>query len=379
MRPSAPRVLRWLGFVAIAAVGLSAAEPPTRAKPTRPTSPTPPSGAASKATTASGSAAARAKASSAAPAKPEVAKTREFVGLKDAALRLGLKMTVAANGLVTLADATRRVEFAPESRETRINGLRFFLGDPVTMRGGELQVSRTDFETCLVPLLRPMLMTRVPARPKVIAIDAGHGGADTGTQNPRLGLKEKTFTLDVAQRLKKRLEQRGYKVVMTRETDERVNLQSRAIIANRGGADLFVSIHFNSLFPDTKTSGAEVFTFTRAGQRSDQSRAFGQSDDTEEKPAPINRFDALSVMLADAVHRATLEALKLPDRGQKTKHLGMLRGLNCPGVLVETGFLSNDAEAKKIATAAYRDEIADALTSGIESYAAMVGVLAAKR
>ena len=277
-------------------------------------------------------------------------------------------MGAGADGKVVLSDKGRRLELESGSRECRVNGVRLFLGEPVLVRTGQLYVSKKDFDACLVPLLKPSLLQRVPRVPKVIVIDPGHGGVDQGTQNPRLELKEKVFTLDVSLRLKKLLESRGYEVVLTRDKDERVELQNRAIIANRAGADLFISIHFNSLFPDTKTSGAEVFTFTRAGQRSDQSRGAGQSDDTEDEAAPVNRFDAWSVLLGDALHRSTLASLKLPDRGEKTKHLGMLRGLNCPAALVESGFLSNDQEAKKISTPFYREQIADALAVGIDNY-----------
>ena len=299
--------------------------------------------------------------------------------MEEVAKRLGVTLAAGPGRTLVLSDRTHRFEFEADSREARIDGVRFFLGEPVTVVNGKAQVSRTDYEACLVPLLRPTLLQKVPRPPKVIVIDPGHGGVDHGTQNPRLGLKEKVFALDVSLRLKRLLESRGYEVVLTREKDERLELQSRAIIANRAKADLFVSVHFNSLYPDTKTSGAEVFTFTRAGQRSDQSRGPGQPDDTEHEAAPVNRHDAWSVLLGDAVHRATLKALKLPDRGQKTKHLGMLRGLNCPGVLVESGFLSNDEEAKKIATPEYRQRIAEALAEGIEWYASVVRTVNAKR
>jgi N-acetylmuramoyl-L-alanine amidase len=302
-----------------------------------------------------------------------------MMDLSEAAAKLGLKLTADKAGrAITLSDGTRKLELELDSREARFDGIRFFLGEPITRRKEKLQISRTDYETCLVPLLRPRLIaTRAPV-PKVIVIDPGHGGADTGTQNPKLKLLEKTVTLDVALRLKKLLERRDYTVVLTRNRDERLELAQRALIANRAKADLFVSIHFNSLFPDTKTSGAEVFTFTRAGQRSDQSRGFGQADDTEVAGAPVNRFDPWSVALAQAVHREIVTELKLPDRGHKTKHLGMLRALKCPAALVEAGFLSNEAEARKIGTAAYRQEIAEVLASGIERYASMLRSLPRK-
>jgi N-acetylmuramoyl-L-alanine amidase len=84
------------------------------------------------------------------------------------------------------------------------------------------------------------------------------------------------------------------------------------------------------------------------------------------------------VALGQALHRETVTALKLPDRGHKTKHLGMLRALKCPAALVESGFLSNELEARKIGTASYRQDIAEALASGIERYASMLRSLPRK-
>lgn len=394
MRPAAPRLMLAATIALTAVLQLTAAETPPRSAPTRPganqsSGATKPGSANQSSAKPAGSGAQQpvskpAVKSSTAPATkaamPKAAAKVETIALEEAAQRLGVTLAAGGQGRTfVLSDRVHRFEVEVDSREAKIDGLRFFLGEPVTLSKGKPQVSRTDYETCLVPLLRPTLLQKVPRPPKVIVIDPGHGGVDQGTQNPQLGLKEKVFTLDVSLRLKRLLEARGYEVVLTREKDERLELQSRAIIANRAGADLFVSVHFNSLYPDTKTSGAEVFTFTRAGQRSDQSRAAGQPDDTEHEPAPVNRHDAWSVLLGDAVHRATLKALKLPDRGQKTKHLGMLRGLNCPGVLVESGFLSNEAEAKKIATPEYRQQIAEALAEGVEWYASVVRMVNAKR
>ncbi len=378
MRPAAPRIFLAATIALSAVWGLTAAETPPRSAPTRPGASKPASGTNSGGSKPAGSGAKQSVTPKPA-AKGKAAAKVETMALEEVAKRLGVTFATEGGRKFVLSSRTTRFEFEADSREAKIGGLRFFLGDPVTLQKGRPQVSRTDYETCLVPLLRPTLLQKVPRPPKVIVIDPGHGGADQGTQNPKLGLKEKVFTLDVSQRLKRLLESRGYEVVLTREKDERVNLQSRAIIANRAGADLFISVHFNSLYPDTKTSGAEVFTFTRAGQRSDQSRGAGQPDDTEDDPAPVNRHDAWSVLLADALQRATLKALKLPDRGQKTKHLGMLRGLNCPGVLVESGFLSNEAEAKKISTPEYRQQIAEALAEGVEWYASVVRTVNAKR
>lgn len=380
MRPAAPRYVLCVGAALLTAFFLRAAESPPRSAPTRPGAGGAPKTAAPATTTPKRTAAA---APVATPARTPVASRSpkiEYMGIKEVASRLGLTTTWdAARRKAVLTDRIRRLELEVDSRETRINGLRVFLGHPATLRRGQLEVSRIDFDTCLVPLLKPALMQRTPPRPRVIAIDPGHGGVDQGTQNARLGLKEKEFTLDVSLRLKALLEQQGYSVVLTREADERVDLQSRAIIANRASADVFVSIHFNALPNDQKTRGTEVFTFAPALQRSTNAWSLGAADDTEHEAAPANRHDAANAMLAHALHRELLARLGTFDRGKKIGHLGALRGLNCPGVLVESGFLSNDEEARKIATPAYRQDIARALAAGIADYAALVATMQAKR
>jgi N-acetylmuramoyl-L-alanine amidase len=224
----------------------------------------------------------------------------------------------------------------------------------------------------------------VVPRLRTIVLDPGHGGGDPGMENPSLRLQEKNLALDVALRLEKLLKAEGYSVVMTRRDDRQLasskeaDLQRRAIIANAAGADLFLSIHFNSLFPDTRVSGTEVYVFTRPGQRSDQSWGFGQSDDTENDSSPVNRHDGWTSLLAHALHRETIAGLKTADRGHKTKHLAILRGLNCPGVLVESLFLSNDADARRAAAPAGRQQIAEAMAAGIRSYATILTSLQPK-
>jgi N-acetylmuramoyl-L-alanine amidase len=322
-------------------------------------------------------------------APPPLAITRfkqvDYVAATDFAARLGLKgKWEEAKRELTLTTGTRRLVLTAEKREVSCDGLRIFLGDAVRFRAGKLYVSKTDYERCLLALLRPDNVGAPVPRLRTIALDPGHGGADPGMENRTLRVQEKVLTLDVALRLEKLLRAEGYSVVLTRRDDRQLaptkeaDLQRRAIIANAAGADLFLSIHFNSLFPNTRVSGSEVYVFTRPGQRSDQSWGFGQADDTEHDVAPVNRHDAWTSLLAHAVHRETIGGLKTSDRGHKTKHLAVLRGLNCPGVMIESVFLSNDAEARRAATPTYRQQIAESLAAGIRSYAASLDALRPK-
>lgn len=309
----------------------------------------------------------------------------EYFALRDVTALLGFKSTwVESTRRLTLLDATNRIELTGGSREIAVNGLRVFLGNPILQHGGLLYISKTDLERCLTPLLRPALLGPLLGRPRIIVLDPGHGGQDNGMENKPLKLKEKALTLDVAQRLKKLLEARGYQVVLTRTDDRQLgpdkqtDFLARADITNHAKADLLVSIHFNSLYPDTKTSGTEVYTFTRAGQRSDRSWGAVEKDDAETTPSEINRFDPWSALLAHCMHREVISTLKTFDRGQKTMHSIVLRGLKCPAVLVESVFLSNDSEARRAATPAYLQQIAEGLASGIGAYADLLDKISPK-
>lgn len=298
----------------------------------------------------------------------------EYVALPDVASRLGMKLTWVERGKkATLTGGNMRAELAGDTRDIVVNGLRVFLGDPTMTNGGQLFVSRVDFERCLTPLLRPGFGVAPISVPKTIVLDPGHGGKDTGTS-----ALEKVYTLDVAKRVKVLLEANGYRVVLTRDTDVFLDLTRRSAVATVSRADLFASIHFNALPKDTKTSGVEVFTFAPAHQRSTSAWSPRERDDTEKEPAPVNRFDHWSVIFAQAIQRRFVQDLKAFDRGRKIAHWGVLRGLQCPGVLIECGFLTSDLEAKKIATPEYRQKLAEAIAAGIRDYAAVVADSRAK-
>jgi len=301
-----------------------------------------------------------------------------YVSAVDAASRLGMRLSYTNHGApgsragVILFNQQHHTILASESRECLIDGLRVFLGDPVISRMGRYYISTNDYYKRLIALTAPQLCPNIPEIPHIIVIDPGHGGTDTGMGNPRLGLREKVLTLDVAKRLKSILETAGYKVYLTRDVDQFVELKLRAERANNYSADLFISIHFNAGPPgDSRIHGTEIMTFPFVGQRSDQSWN-DKVNDKETTPSSVNRFDTWSQLLAGCLHRDVLATLQTDDRGQKTKHLGALRNLNCPAVLVESAFLSNDYEGRHVALPAYRQLIAQSLATGITSYAKVI-------
>jgi N-acetylmuramoyl-L-alanine amidase len=259
-----------------------------------------------------------------------------------------------------------RIEVTNDKRDVTLNGMRILMGEPAVFRGNTLYVSGIDAEKLFMPILAPSSVSTPAPALRVIVIDAGHGGNDTGTQNKPLKYDEKAFTLDVAERLRPLLVNQGYKVVMTRTDDRFIPLQQRADIANKAGADLFISIHFNAVGGSPTVRGSETYTMTPRYQRSTGSAKHDPSDN-EANPGNLN--DPWNSLLGYHMQTQMLAKLGSVDRGLKRARFAVLRLVNSPAVLVEAGYLSNNDEAKKIATAAYRQALAQALAQGVRGYA----------
>jgi len=297
----------------------------------------------------------------------------EYLSITEFARRFDLKAVWLTPGKrVLLSKPGLRIEFEVDAREAEFNGLRILMGDAARMYRRSLYISRIDAEHFFSPMVEPGYGRSAKPSVKVIALDAGHGGKDKGKTNDRLKVNEKTFTLDVVLRLKKMLEAEGYRVVLTRSDDRFVELEDRPAIAQKAGADLFVSVHFNSVATRAESvTGLEVFSMTPQYQ-------FSTDDSTHEATAdarifnPGNTNDTWNALLGYSLHRELITGLKVPDRGHKRARFKVLRLAPCPAVLVEAGYLSNDTEARKIALPAYRQEIADAIARGIRKYATAV-------
>ena len=217
---------------------------------------------------------------------------------------------------------------------------------------------------------------------RTIAVDAGHGGRDTGAIGPK-GLREKDATLAIAKKVAARLTKLGFKVVLTRENDGYVALSDRTRIANEAGADLFVSIHCNAA-RKRKLSGVETWTLDVAADRYSQRLA---AFENAEADATVGN---LRLILADLATRSnTGEArdlaasvqsslvrtlrgksyqLKVTDHGVKHALFYVLLGAHMPAILVETAFLSNPEEEKRLRSAKYQDATADAISRGLKEY-----------
>lgn len=292
----------------------------------------------------------------------------EYIDLVRFSKMLGLTVTwTKAAEQLTLRKTGTKIEVTGDSREFQVNDIRVFAGNAIRIYKRGLWISRIDADKLLAPLASQGAGQRIVPRLKTIAIDAGHGGIDKGKINERLKIFEKTVTLDTASRLKTLLEKQGYKVVMTRTSDKKVELGDRPEIATKAGADLFVSIHFNSVESSPQSvAGIEVYRFSPRYQPP-ITRTSALTEDKIGNPGDADAY--WSALLGFKIHQSMLSDLNASDRGFKHHKFAVLRLATCPAVLVEAGFLSNDAEARKISTAAHRQKIAEAIADGIKDYA----------
>jgi N-acetylmuramoyl-L-alanine amidase len=215
-----------------------------------------------------------------------------------------------------------------------------------------------------------------------IVIDAGHGGSDTGTVG-KMGTREKDITLDIAARLQANLAENGFsQVQMTREDDSAVTLQDRVTFAREANADLFVSIHVNSL-PGTPINAVETYYFgpsrdpaaLKVAAQENTGSEYGLSDFEKilEKLGKTMKLQE-SRKLAEAIQsNLFLNSSKLnqniQNNGVKRAPFVVLLGLDVPSVIAEVSCLSNAEEERELNSETHRENLASYLAAGILSYA----------
>jgi N-acetylmuramoyl-L-alanine amidase len=247
------------------------------------------------------------------------------------------------------------------STVARWEGLEIHIGFPPEMINDRPLLHSLDLRATVWPLATD----DPPWEPenRVVVIDPGHGGADAGARSVEGARYEKEFTLDWGLRLASLLRTSGWTVRLTRERDVQISLADRVEIAERAGADLFLSLHFNSFEPSPEKSGLETYCLTPAGMGSTLTR--GPEEDAAQA-FPNNEFDGANLRLALQVHRALLRVNGHNDRGiRHARFPVVLRGQHRPAVLIEGGYLSNPREARMIADAAYRQRLAEAVAGAL--------------
>ncbi len=220
-------------------------------------------------------------------------------------------------------------------------------------------------------------------RTLVIVIDPGHGGKDPGAIG-RYGTREKTINLAVAKRLKRILEKDLHaRVILTRDRDKFVPLRERAEIANRAGADLFISLHCN-YERRRRAQGAETYFLSAARTKWERAVQNLENGALKYELGPeLDTTDLLKFILSDMAQAQFLKesqslavsiqdhlatALKLKNRGVKQAGFYVLLGAYMPSVLVEMGFISHPSEEKRLRQGWYQEKIAKGIAKGIEAF-----------
>lgn len=218
---------------------------------------------------------------------------------------------------------------------------------------------------------------------KLIVIDPGHGGSDSGAVGN--GLKEKNVVLATSKKLGALLTKRGYKVLYTRSTDIFINLRSRTAFAAKRNADMFISIHANAA-PNAssalKMSGVETFFLSPArSERSKNAAALENRGDLEDmntfsKQTFLNFLNREKIIssnkLAIDIQSYMLSSVKKSfssrDGGVREAPFWVLVGATMPAVLVEMGYITHPQEGKNLGKSAYQDRIAQGIANGVDAY-----------
>lgn len=271
------------------------------------------------------------------------------------------------------------------------------LAAPIPTKGAVTKPSQAALASASAPSSKPKSAPQSSAllnsqRNIIIAIDAGHGGEDPGALGPRYGgkkLREKNVVFSIAKELKALIKKEpGFEPLLTRTGDYYISLRDRAEKARNAKADLFISIHADA-FKNSKAKGASVWILSSSGASSEMGRWLAQKGNDADLIGGIG-----GVSLADKEKnlRITLQDMSM-NYSQSTgrgvgeevlsnlgkiarlhkKHVEkagfvVLKLLDVPSILVETGFISNPGEAAKLRTKKYQKQMAKAIFKGLKDY-----------
>jgi len=220
----------------------------------------------------------------------------------------------------------------------------------------------------------------------IVAIDAGHGGDDPGAIGRR-GTREKNVVMAIAKRLEKLVKrERGMRPVMIRKGDYYVGLKKRVNIARREQADIFISIHADA-YRNTKAKGTSVFVVSERGASSQAARFLAEKENQSDMIGGVDLDEIddalLKLVLVDMVKNSTMEtshqvASHVLGNLKKVAHLHkknveqagfrVLKAPDIPSILIETAFISNPAEERKLRSHKHQQKIAKAILKGVRSY-----------
>ena len=298
-----------------------------------------------------------------------------FVDLEGFAKQYHMKIIQRANtDEIYLKNEKHAVRLSAKTKESFVDNTKVFLTYPMAIESvaspkkhkiasifsrKRYTLARVDIEKIILPILFPKKTLSKPV--KTIVIDPGHGGKADGTQNKRLKIKEKDLTLKTAKLLAEKLKRLGYTVYLTRTQDIDLTLEQRSKFANQKNADLFLSLHYNSAMSE-QAQGIETFAYSFHGHPSTDGNR------KNDKLANIHKFDGANTYLAWWIQKKLCTELSAKDRGVRRGRMAVLADLNCPGVLIECGFLSNKAEASKLKTEVHRKALVEAIAHAIQGF-----------
>ncbi|GAA9112424.1 N-acetylmuramoyl-L-alanine amidase [Helicobacter pylori] len=219
---------------------------------------------------------------------------------------------------------------------------------------------------------------------KKIVLDAGHGGKDCGAMSANL-VCEKDIVLEVVKFLHKELKKRGYSVLLTRDKDIYIDLVARTELANKKSADLFISVHANSI-PKRSTSNAHgIETYFLSTARSERARKVAEQENKDDvnlmdyfsKSLLLNSLNTqrliVSNKLAIDVQYGMLQSIRknypdVVDGGVREGPFWVLAGALMPSILIEIGYNSHAIESKRIQSKPYQKILAKGIADGIDSF-----------
>lgn len=215
-----------------------------------------------------------------------------------------------------------------------------------------------------------------------IVIDPGHGGRDYGAPGYLKGVHEKNVVLNIGKKLAKKIREKlGCKVIITRNRDKYLTLEERTAIANTKNADLFISLHTNAA-RDRRAYGLETF-FLNLATDDDAILVAARENATSTKNisdlqtilsdlmqnAKINESSRLAAHVQKAMYKHMKKKYsRIKNKGVKQAPFYVLLGAQMPSILIETSFISNPRECKRLNNSRYQDHLCDAIVKGIRSY-----------
>ncbi len=257
-----------------------------------------------------------------------------------------------------------------------------FLLEPKGKKGHRLVIDVTDKNKQQAI----ELATKKQLRDVIIAVDAGHGGKDPGAIGG-LGTHEKDITLQIAKRLKKAIDKtKGMKAELVRSNDRFMVLRDRVKRAHKLNADLMISIHADS-FPDSRARGASVYALSVRGASSESARLLAEKENKVDVlfgDVNLNHKDKMvrqvlldlsltgtiesSLDIGDEVLRELDRVGRVHKKTVQQAGFAVLKAPNIPAILLETAFISNRKEERKLRSSAHQNKLAQAILRGVNDY-----------